>query len=194
MDTDQLKIKNLLVGIGGSISVLAVPSYLTLFAHFFKEVKVIMTPSAARLLPRETVNLLCAGAYTDEQEFSQEISHVELTRWADGLVILPATANTMGQAANGLGDNLLTTAILAYPEPIIYFPNMNERMWRKKSLQRNIKTLEADGDIVVEPSHQMAYEVASGKMRPNYTIPSKENVMKVIYKQLVGNVQTVSKS
>jgi len=187
MDLDLLKSRNLLVGVSGSISVLGLPSYLSMFSYYFKAVKVVMTPSADRLIPRETVNLLCSGAYTDEKELFKEVSHVELARWADVFIVLPATANILGQAAHGLGNNLLTTVILAYPDPILYFPNMNERMWKKKSVQRNVRMLEQDGDQVVAPVRTMAYEIASGEMRPNYTIPSKDVVMKHLYEMVTGN-------
>lgn len=186
MNLDVLKTKKLLVGVSGSISVMGLPSYLSMFSYYFKSVKVIMTQSAVRLIPRDTVNLLCEGAYTDETELSKEASHVELARWADVFIVLPATANILGQAVHGLGNNLLTTAILAYPEPILYFPNMNERMWKKKSVQRNVKLLEQDGDQVVKPVQTMSYEVASGKMRPNYTIPANDVVMKYLYERVSG--------
>ncbi|MBN2908804.1 Mersacidin decarboxylase [Polycladomyces sp. WAk] len=145
MDLDLLKSKNLLVGVSGSISVLGLPSYLSMFSYYFKAVKVVMTPSADRLIPRETVNLLCSGAYTDEKELFKEVSHVELARWADVFIVLPATANILGQAAHGLGNNLLTTVILAYPDPILYFPNMNERMWKKTTKRQDAGTRRGSG-------------------------------------------------
>jgi phosphopantothenoylcysteine synthetase/decarboxylase len=184
LETSIFKDKTLLLGVSGSIALLGLPSYLSMFTHYFSEVKVIMTESAADLLPISTVELLCAGAYTDIHEKSKQISHVELARWADLFIVLPSTANTLGKAANGLGDNLLTTAILAYPDPILYFPNMNERMWNKKSVQRNIQRLQDDGDKVIPPVKTMAYEVASGTMRPNYTIPSKDIVMNHLHNHL----------
>jgi len=86
-------------------------------------------------------------------------------------VVLPATANVIGQAANGLGSNLLTTTILASPRPVIFYPNVNDVMWSKAAVQRNVETLREDGHIVIEPEVAIAYEVDSGEMRESLVVP-----------------------
>jgi phosphopantothenoylcysteine synthetase/decarboxylase len=86
-------------------------------------------------------------------------------------VVLPATANVIGQAANGLGANLLTTTILASPRPVVFYPNVNDVMWNKAAVQRNVETLRGDGHIVIEPEVAMAYEVDSGETRESLVIP-----------------------
>jgi phosphopantothenoylcysteine synthetase/decarboxylase len=86
-------------------------------------------------------------------------------------VVLPATANVIGQAANGLGSNLLTTTILASPKPVVFYPNVNDVMWSKAAVQRNVETLRRDGHIVVEPDVAIAYEVDSGETRESLVIP-----------------------
>ena len=163
----------LLVGVSGSVAVLNLPSYLAaLRADLAKEVRVIMTSQAARMLPPSTVALLCDGVFLDREPTAEKgPGHVELARWGEIFVVLPATANVIGQAANGLGSNLLTTTILASPRPVVFCPNVNEVMWNKPAVQRNVETLRADGHMVLEPEVASAYEVDSGEVRESLVIP-----------------------
>ncbi len=163
----------LLVGVSGSVAVLNVPSYLAaLRAGLAKEVRVIMTRQAARMLPPSTVALICDGVFVDQEPTAQKRQgHIELARWGEVFVILPATANVIGQAANGLGATLLTTTILASPRPVVFYPNVNDVMWNKPAVQRNVETLRSDGHIVIEPDVAVAYEVDSGEMRESLVVP-----------------------
>ncbi|QOS97407.1 Mersacidin decarboxylase [Brevibacterium sp. JNUCC-42] len=173
-----LKDKKLLVGVSGSIAVLGLPAYLGMFRATFKEVKVIMTEAATKLIAPSTILLLCDEVFIDEDlGLEKKMNHVELARWADLFVILPATANVIGQAANGVALNLLTSTILAHPNPVMLFPNMNRLMWTKKVVQRNVNQLREDNHIVVTPVEAMAYEVASGTMQPNYILPPGQTVI-----------------
>ena len=86
-------------------------------------------------------------------------------------VVLPATANVIGQAANGLAPNLLSTTILASPQPVVFYPNVNDVMWSKAAVQRNVETLREDGHIVIEPEVANAYEVDSGETRESLVVP-----------------------
>ncbi|MBG9789956.1 flavoprotein [Brevibacillus laterosporus] len=172
------KDKKLLVGVSGSIAVLGLPAYLGMFRATFKEVKVIMTEAATKLIAPSTILLLCDEVFIDEDlGLEKKMNHVELARWADLFIILPATANVIGQAANGVALNLLTSTILAHSNPVMFFPNMNRLMWTKKVVQRNVNQLREDSHIVVSPIEAMAYEVASGTMQPNYVLPSGQTVI-----------------
>jgi phosphopantothenoylcysteine synthetase/decarboxylase len=163
----------LLVGVSGSVAVLNLPSYLaTLRAELAGEVRVIMTAAAASMLPPSTVALICDGVFLDQEpNVEKRPGHIELARWCEMFVVLPATANVIGQAANGLGSNLLTTTILASPKPVVFYPNVNDVMWSKAAVQRNVETLRRDGHIVVEPDVAIAYEVDSGETRESLVIP-----------------------
>jgi phosphopantothenoylcysteine synthetase/decarboxylase len=156
----------LLVGVSGSVAVLNLPSYLaTLRAELAGQVRVIMTRQAARMLPPSTVALLCDEVFLDQEPTTvRKPGHIQLARWAQMFVILPATANVIGQAANGLGSNLLTTTILAATHPIVFCPNVHPEMWNKAVVQRNVETLRQDGHTVIEPMVATAYEVDSGEM------------------------------
>ena len=91
-------------------------------------------------------------------------------------VILPATANLIGQAANGLGSNLLTTTILASPEPVVFCPNVHPAMWNKAAVQRNVEILREDGHVVIEPEVSTAYEVDSGETRDALVVPEPSDL------------------
>ncbi len=184
MSGPRVDVDRLLVGVSGSIAVLNLPTYLVaLRATFAAEVRVIMTGGAARLLPPSTVALLCDEVLLDEGPAVQRTSgHIELANWADMFLVLPASANTLGQVANGLAHNLLTTTVLASRTPVVFCPNLNRTMWSKKAVQRNLRTLEEDGHLVVEPERAPAYEVGTGEMADTLVLPEPD----VLVRQLRG--------
>ena len=155
---------------------LSLPSYLaTLRAVLAREVRVIMTATAASILPPSTVALICDGVFLDEKpKIPKKPGHIELANWCDMFVALPASANLLGMVANGIAPNLLTSAILASPKPVVFCPNLNATMWHKAAVQRNVQTLRADGHVVVDPELTMAYEVDTGEMRESWVIPDPE--------------------
>ncbi|MFC8689603.1 flavoprotein [Brevibacillus porteri] len=190
-----LKEKKLLLGISGSIAVIGVSPYLSMFRALFKEVKVVMTEQAATLIPPSTILFYCDEIFIDEEpSLEKKMNHVELARWADLFVVLPATANVIGQAANGLAPNLLTSTILAHPKPVMFFPNMNRLMWTKKVVQRNVNQLREDGHIVVNPVEAMAYEVASGTTQPNFVLPQGPAVMQEMRNVLLEREESTTTS
>jgi phosphopantothenoylcysteine synthetase/decarboxylase len=178
----------LLVGVSGSVAVLNLPSYLaTLRADLARQVRVIMTRQAARMLPPSTVALICDGVFLDQEPTTvREPGHIELARWGEMFVILPATANVIGQAANGLGSSLLTTTILAAPEPVVFCPNVHPVMWNKAAVQRNVATLRQDGHTVIEPMVATAYEVDSGEMRDSLVLPEPSLLVRQLEKIYQG--------
>ena len=155
------------------MALLNLPAYLTVLrADLASEVRVIMTPQAARMLPPSTVALIRDGVFLDQEPgLERRPGHVELARWSEMFVILPATANVIGQAAHGLATNLLTTTILASPRPVIFCPNVHPSMWNKAAVKRNVETLRDDGHTVIEPETAVAYEVDSGEMRESLVVP-----------------------
>lgn len=163
----------LLVGITGSLGILATPSLLTALGTIFGDVRVIMTPAACTFIPAKTMQHLCRKVYTDEDS---GVSHIELARWADHFIVLPTTANTLGQVAQGLAENLLTQTILAY-KGVVFFPNMNQMMWEKRVVQRNIELIQEDGHEVYIPELQECFEQASQSMRKNIVLPNIQELL-----------------
>lgn len=174
---ELLSNKKLLVGVTGSIAVAGLPQYLTMFGSYFDQLRVIITPSAQRMIPSFTVSLFTDEVY-DSSEKSEQITHVELAKWPDLFILFPATANILGLVANGIATNFLTSTVLASPHPLIIYPNMNTLMWEKPAVQRNIKTLEDDGHTVIQPYRAQAYEVASRSIQTNLILPPAEQVLR----------------
>ena len=177
MDSQTQPIDRLLVGVSASIAILSLPSYLAyLKATLAGEVRVIMTPNAADLLPPSTVALLCDGVFLDGLAVQKRPGHMELARWCDMFLVLPASADVLGQSANGLAPNLLTTTVLASPRPVIFCPNLTDEMWSKRAVQRNIRTLREDGHVVIDPELAMAYEVDAGEMQQSWIVLDPERL------------------
>lgn len=150
----SLPCERLLVGISGSVHAVHLPEYLLRFKReFATEVRVIMTESATTM-----VNPRLVEVYSDSEVVCDiwgtttlKSPHIRLTRWADLFVVVPATANIIGKAANGIADDLLSTAILASPRPVVFAPSMNPTMYETPAMKRNLATLGQDGHYVVYP-------------------------------------------
>ena len=177
MDSEARPLDRLLVGVSASIAILSLPSYLAyLRATLAREVRVIMTPNATEMLPPSTVALLCAGVFLDGISSQRRPGHMELAGWCEMFVVLPASADMLGQAANGLAPNLLATTVLASPRPVIFCPNMTDVMWSKRSVQRNVGILREDGHVVIDPELAMAYEVDAGEMQESWIVLDPERL------------------
>lgn len=93
------------------------------------------------------------------------MGHIELARWADRIVVAPATANTLAKLAHGFADDLVSTLCLATTAPILIAPAMNHRMWLHPATQANVATLRERGVAVVGPNDGPLAEGESGPGR-----------------------------
>lgn len=149
-----LQEKKIIVGVTGGIAAYKAASLVRALRKCGATVKVIMTQHATDLITPLTMSTLSANkVYLDEFTDSEngEVVHIELAKWADGIVIAPATANTIAKIANGLADNLLTSVILATTAPVVLAPAMNGQMWTNAMTQANIKKLEKYWYKIVPP-------------------------------------------
>jgi phosphopantothenoylcysteine synthetase/decarboxylase len=80
------------------------------------------------------------------------VGHVEITDAAQALLVMPATANILGKAAAGIADDAVSAAILAAACPVVFVPNMNERMWHHPLVRRNVRTLKDAGYHLIPPA------------------------------------------
>lgn len=175
----------LLIGITGSFGVLAMPSYLVEMRRYFPDTKLIMTYTATQILPKESLSAFCEGIYTSDFPLSrQNMGHIELARWAELFIVLPATAHLLAEVAHGSAGSLLTAAILAYEGSVLFFPNMNSAMWKKRALQRNVSLLEEDGHRIIRPLERPAFEYASREIEMNYVMPSVESVLSILHLEI----------
>jgi phosphopantothenoylcysteine decarboxylase/phosphopantothenate--cysteine ligase len=131
------------------------------------EIHIIMTAHAQKFYQKEILKCFINGnIYTDLFDSASpqfRIPHVQLTDWADIMIILPATANIIGKIANGIADDLLSTAAMAATCPVVIAPNMNENMLQKPAVQRNLQTLRDDGYFILESAEANAIQQSDGK-------------------------------
>lgn len=179
---------NVLIGMSGSLSLLAMPAYLVELRAHFSHLKVIMTHSATQFIPIETLSVFTHGIYTSEFPLSSDqMGHVSLARWADIFIVMPATAHLLSEVAQGSAGSLLTATILAYEKNVIFFPNMNSAMWNNPAVQRNIQTLKQDQHQVIPPLERPAFEYASKEIKVNHTLPSIESILSILKMELAFN-------
>lgn len=147
--------KRIVLGVSGGIAAYKAAALTSKLIQSGAEVRVIMTESATKFITPLTFQALSRNhVYTDTflEEDPTVISHIDVADWADLIIVAPATANTIGKLANGLGDDMLTTTLLATTAPVWIAPAMNVHMYDNKAVQRNIMTLYNDGYRFIEPS------------------------------------------
>src|SRR4030042_374195 len=138
---------NILLGVTGGISAYKAADIIGALKKFEHSIKVIMTNRAKDFITPLTLATLSKNTvYDDQTEWASHgrIDHIELPKWADVFVIAPATANTLAKMAQGIADNLLTSAYLAYDKtkPVIYCPAMNNKMYEDDRTTKNLQTIE----------------------------------------------------
>lgn len=173
-----------LIGACGSANVLNLPSYVTTIASDCAvEIRVILTASAGVFLPADSLRLLAAQvAGADDHRLAH--NHVEWARWADLVLVLPATAHVLASVAHGLADSFLTTTLLAHDRTVTFFPSMNEQMLKNPAVQRNIEILREDGHQIVLPRPGPSFEAASGTYHNRPSAPGPEAVARYVSRAL----------
>lgn len=158
----MLKGKHILLGITGSIAAYKSAMLVRDWIKAGAEVQVIMTPLAKAFITPLTMATLSKHPvmidFFDPTNGAWN-SHVEMGRWADVMVIAPATANTIGKMANGIADNLLLTSFLSAKCPVFIAPAMDLDMWLHPTTQQNVLRLQQMGVHLIEPT---TGELASG--------------------------------
>ncbi|HUR43745.1 MAG TPA: bifunctional phosphopantothenoylcysteine decarboxylase/phosphopantothenate--cysteine ligase CoaBC [Aestuariivirga sp.] len=158
--------KSILLIIGGGI---AAYKCLELIRHLKTRgcrVRTIMTRAAEEFVtPLSVASLTGEKVYTSLFSLTDEIEmgHIELSRAADLLVVAPATADLMAKMAQGVADDLASTALLATDKPVLIAPAMNVRMWTHAATRRNLETLKRDGISIIGPNEG---EMACGEYGP----------------------------
>ena len=169
----NLKDKKILNIICGGISAYKSLETIRLFKKNGAQIKTILTNSAKEFITPLSVASLSQGkVYSDlfSVENETEMDHIALSRWADVILIAPATANTISKLAQGTTDDLASTVVLASNKEIYLAPAMNVRMWEHQSTKQNLKKLVSYGYKLIGPEiGEMACgEYGEGKMsEPN---------------------------
>jgi phosphopantothenoylcysteine decarboxylase/phosphopantothenate--cysteine ligase len=148
-------VAKILVGVTGGIAAYKAPGVIRRLREAGHEVRVVATEAAFRFIPEETLSIAAGDdVHTDETwwERSGRVEHVSLARWADLVLVAPATADAMARAAIGLGDDLLSAIILAGARMVLWAPAMNPEMWSSSATRRNVETLKGWGHRFVGPA------------------------------------------
>jgi phosphopantothenoylcysteine decarboxylase/phosphopantothenate--cysteine ligase len=143
--------KRVLVGVSGGIAAYKTAELVRQLVQAGSEVKVILTSSGARFVGPTTFEGL-TGEPALGSLWDGSLQHIELGRWADAIVVAPATANLLAKLAVGIADDLLTTTLLAAPQRAVLAPAMNTRMFEHPATQANLETLRGHGHELVGPA------------------------------------------
>ena len=149
----MIKDKNILLGVSGGIAAYKVLDLCSRLKKKGANLKIIMTKSACEFIkPLSFETMGRCEVYKDLFEgHHEEVHHIELAKWADIMLIAPASANTIAKMANGIADNFLLSSYLAFDKKVIIAPAMNTNMLKAKATQRNLNTLIEDAVEVIKP-------------------------------------------
>lgn len=186
--------KKVLLGVTGGIAAYKSAELCRLLTKAGADVRVVMTAGAKAFMQPLTFQALTGHEVRDsllDEDAESGMGHIELARWADFIVVAPATANFISRLAHGFAQDLLTTLCLATPAPIAVAPAMNQQMWLKKVTQKNVRSLADFSDsqpILVwgpDEGSQACGDVGPGRMLEpvdifariqNFFCPDKANI------------------
>lgn len=161
--------RNFIVGVTGSIAAYKAAELTRSLIREGANVRVIMTEGACEFITPLTLQALSGhevhtGLLDTEAEAA--MGHIELARWADALLIAPASADSIARLVQGRADDLLGACALATPAPVFVAPAMNQEMWAKQATQDNVQTLIARGFTLLGPSSgsQACGDVGAGRL------------------------------
>lgn len=166
---DTLKGKKIVLGITGSIAAYKACYIIRGLIKRGAEVQVVITPAGKEFITPITLSALTSKPVISEffaQRDGTWNSHVDLGLWADAMLIAPATASTIGKMANGVADNMLITTYLSAKAPVFVAPAMDLDMYAHPSTQKNLDTLRAYGNHIIEPGtgELASHLVGKGRM------------------------------
>ena len=166
---NNLSKKKILLIICGGISAYKSLELIRLFKKKGTKVKTILTKSAKEFVtPLSVASLSQEKVYDDlfNADNEAEMDHISLSRWADVILVAPATANTISKLSAGSSDDLASTVILASDKDIFLTPAMNVRMWEHPSTKQNLDKLKSYGYKIIGPEigDMACGEFGEGKM------------------------------
>ncbi|OBL44800.1 phosphopantothenoylcysteine decarboxylase [Acinetobacter baumannii] len=168
-DLSVIPHKNIVLAVTGGIAAYKSAILVRRLKDYGFDVRVVMTHGAQAFITPLTFQALSGNPVHTElldPEAEAGMGHIELARWADLLLVAPASCDTLAKFANGLADDLLSTLLLATKAPVWVAPAMNQQMWAAKATQRNLQTLVEDGVHVIMPDagEQACGDVGLGRM------------------------------
>ncbi|MDX1756391.1 MAG: bifunctional phosphopantothenoylcysteine decarboxylase/phosphopantothenate--cysteine ligase CoaBC [Marinobacter sp.] len=162
--------KRILLGVTGGIAAYKSAELVRLLKKSGHAVRVVMTRGAEAFVAPLTFQALSGEPVRTsllDPEAEAGMGHIELAKWADTVVVAPASADFLARLAQGLADDLLTTLCCATEAPIVLAPAMNQAMWRNRRTQRNVELLQADPQVTLwgpDQGEQACGDTGPGRM------------------------------
>lgn len=161
-------VRRIVVAISGGIAAYKAAELVSRLKKAGAEVRVVMTKNACEFITPLTMETLsgypvAVEMFAEHKRF--EVEHIALAKWADSVIIAPATANVIGKIAGGIADDFLSTFIMATKAQVVIAPAMNDGMYTNPIVQKNIAFLRENGYIVLEPDEGHLACGTSGKGR-----------------------------
>ncbi|MCD2449542.1 bifunctional phosphopantothenoylcysteine decarboxylase/phosphopantothenate--cysteine ligase CoaBC [Methylicorpusculum oleiharenae] len=161
--------KHILLAVSGGIAAYKAAELVRLLRKQAFDVRVVMTKSAQAFISPLTFQALSGhpvGTQLLDENQEHVMGHINLARWADSVLVAPATANCIAKFSHGLSDDLVSTLVLAATCPVFVAPAMNQAMWNKAVTQENVTRLNRDGFRFIGPAtgEQACGEIGYGRM------------------------------
>jgi len=179
----SLANKNVLLGVSGGIAAYKSAELVRELARAQAQVRVVMTRPAKKFITPLTFQALSGNPVLSDEfkhaESANGMDHIALARWADAVLIAPASANTIAKLTHGGADDLLSTTCLATKAPIALAPAMNQAMWNNSATQDNVELLRKRGLLFFGPAagSQACGDVGEGRMfEPHQLLLSLSNL------------------
>ncbi len=180
----KLAGRRILLGITGGIAAYKIPSLVRSLRKQGAEVRVVLTSGARAFVTPLTLETLAGAPVYSQEDFLKpqggKVLHIELGRWAEVIVVAPATAAFLASLRLADASSLLVACLLASSAPALLFPAMNEKMWRHPATQENVRHLKDWGYTVVCPDEG---PLACGEAGPG-RLPAEEVILAYVRKAL----------
>ncbi|MEI5639690.1 MULTISPECIES: bifunctional phosphopantothenoylcysteine decarboxylase/phosphopantothenate--cysteine ligase CoaBC [unclassified Pseudoalteromonas] len=190
--------KRLLLGLSGGIAAYKCAELVRRLKDHHIDVKVVMTESAQHFITPLTMQAVSGEMVSDsllDPQAEASMGHIEFAKWADLVLVAPASANTLAKMAMGIADDLLTTLLLATPAPVAVAPAMNQQMYRHGATQTNIATLAQRGVAIWGPGkgEQACGDVGAGRMlEPHELVELCLSALTAVPQTLAGKTVTIT--
>ncbi|CAB9542298.1 Phosphopantothenoylcysteine decarboxylase (EC / Phosphopantothenoylcysteine synthetase (EC [Bathymodiolus brooksi thiotrophic gill symbiont] len=161
--------KNIILGISGSIAAYKAPDIVRRLQDLGAEVRVVLTQNGAQFVTELSLQVTSKNkVYRNlwDKEMALSMGHIELAKWADAILIAPASANTIANLTSGKASDLLGNIILASNCPVLIAPAMNQQMYATDSVQANLKTLLKRQITIIQPENgkQACGDIGEGRL------------------------------
>ena len=166
---NTLTNKRVLLGVSGSIAAYKSPDIVRRLQDLGAEVRVVVTNGGREFVSERSLQTISKNKVHDnlwDKDAELSMGHIELAKWADVVIIAPASANTIAKLCHGKADDLLSTVILATSATVMIAPSMNQQMYASLAMKENLQLLKSRNVIIIEPGfgEQACGDVGEGRL------------------------------